>query len=315
MGHTHSHVGSDTGSARLTITALLNFVITATELIGGLAAGSLALLSDALHNFSDGIAVIVSLVALHLARRAFSPRKTFGYKRVEILAAMFNAVTLIVICVFLFQEAIQRFSSPPEIKTGLMIGIALIGLAANGIAVLLLHRQAGGNINIRAAYLHLFSDMLSSLAVVLGGIVIHFWRVYWLDPALTILVGLFVLRESLRLLGETVDILLHSTPASLDILAVKERLEQVSGVDNVHHIHAWKLTDRETHFEGHVRVGTGLDGPALDQLRQRLEQILTGEFGLSHTVLQMEFKACCSEDAVATHTAPAEGSIHNHHHT
>ena len=177
--HSHSHLHHDGGvnEKNLVFTIFLNAVITVVEVIGGLVSGSLSLLSDALHNFSDALAVLVSLLALKISRKERTPQKTFGYKRAEILAALLNATVLVVISVFLFKEAYLRFFEPVEIKGMVMGVVALVGLLANLLAVLLLHKDAGKNINVKSAYLHLVSDTLSSVVVLVGGLFIYFFKI------------------------------------------------------------------------------------------------------------------------------------------
>ncbi|MCK5737581.1 cation transporter, partial [bacterium] len=175
---------------------LLNVMITAAEVAGGLISGSLALLSDAVHNFSDVISIIVSYVALRLSRRKSTPARTFGFKRAEVLAALFNSSGLIIISFFLFKEAWLRLINPESINTSVMLLVAVIGLMGNLISVLLLRQHSQQNLNVKSAYMHLLSDTLSSVAVILGGVAIYFYKIYWLDPLLVFFIGLYILRES-----------------------------------------------------------------------------------------------------------------------
>jgi len=190
---TQKYSYSSTG-LRLLITVILNIIITVAEVIGGIISGSLSLISDALHNFSDAISVIISYIAINLKGKDNSYKHTFGYKRAEILAAVINSSVLVTISIYLFYEAILRFQNPEPIKGVLMTIVALIGLVANIIGTLLLKRDAATSMNIRSSYLHLLTDAISSVAVILGGLAILFWNIYWIDPVLTILIAAYITR-------------------------------------------------------------------------------------------------------------------------
>ena len=292
--HSHSHHPHDgeVNERNLIFTIGLNAVITVVEVIGGFVSGSLALLSDALHNFSDALAVLVSLLALRISRKERTPQKTFGYKRAEILAALLNSTVLVVISVFLFKEAYARFFQPVEIKGMVMGVVALVGLLANLLAVLLLHKDAGKNINVKSAYLHLVSDTLSSVVVLMGGVFIYFFKIYWIDPLFTILIGLYILYESYGILKESVNILMQATPPHLEIERVQGAIEAIDGVDDCHHIHIWQLTDKEIHFEAHVSVGEDFKVSEAEVLSKRIKALLAERFQISHATLQFEYNAC-----------------------
>ena len=202
--HTHNHFKEE----NLIIIMVLNFIITLVEVIGGLLSGSLSLLSDALHNFSDGVSVIVSFIALRLSKRENTLKNTFGYKRAEILAALFNSSFLIIISFFLFKEAYLRIQHPQNIDSKIMIAVALVGFAANTFSVFLLKPGSKDNINIRSAYLHLFSDSLSSLGVIIGGILIYFFNITIVDPILTFAIGAYVLKEGFDIIKQSINILM-----------------------------------------------------------------------------------------------------------
>jgi cobalt-zinc-cadmium efflux system protein len=276
----------------------LNLVITVAEVIGGLASRSLSLLSDALHNFSDGLAVFLSLVAIRVGRRKSTPRRTFGYRRIEILVALLNASVLVVIAVFLFREAVLRLMDPQEIDGILMLVVAGIGFLANILAVLLLHSGSRASLNIRAAYVHLMADTVSSLAVLLGGLAIQLFQVYWIDPILTLAIGIYVLREGFRVVMETIDILMQSAPADVDLEEVREAVERLPEVTSLHHVHIWRLSDREVFFEGHVALAASVDPSQLDDVRSRIETVLTENFRITHTTVQLEFTCCEDTDLI-----------------
>jgi len=248
--HTHNHFKEK----NLIITMVLNFIITLVEVIGGLLSGSLSLLSDALHNFSDGISVIVTFIALRLSKRENTLKNTFGYKRAEILAALFNSSFLIIISFFLFKEAYLRIQHPQNIDSKIMIAVALVGLAANTISVFLLKPDSKDNMNIRSAYLHLFSDSLSSLGVIIGGILIYYFNITIVDPILTFAIGAYVLKEGFDIIKQSINILMEKTPVQINILKIKEIIEKIPEVDNLHHVHIWQINDKEFLFEGHIDI-------------------------------------------------------------
>jgi len=270
---------------------MLNFVITIAEVIGGLVSGSLALISDALHNFSDGIAIIISYIAIKLKSRPKSEQYTFGLKRAEILAAVINASTLIIISFFLIKEAIERFFVPTEIAGELMLIVASIGLIANVVGTLLLKKGSKDNINIRAAYLHLLSDAVSSIAVILGGLAIIFWNIYWIDPVLTILISVYILRESYFIVKEAVNVIMMGSPESISLPNVRQEIESIENVTNVHHTHLWRLDEQNVHFEAHVEV----DDMAVSHttpLLQEINKLLADKFNIDHVTIQFECGGC-----------------------
>ncbi len=274
---------------RLLWATLLNLIITIAEVIGGLLSNSLALLSDALHNLGDTIAVFLAYVANRIAEIKSSPVSTFGYKRVEIIAALLNAVVLIVITIYLFIEAYRRFVEPSEIKGGIMLGVATVGFLANLVAVLLLHADSSSNINVKAAYLHLLGDTLSSIAVIAGGILILFFNLYWIDPLVTIFIGIYILYEAIKIIKESFGILMQTTPRDLDLNNIKTTVEKIKDVKNIHHIHAWKLTDQQVHFEAHIDLSRDIRISEAEKIREQIEEMLVEKYSVHHVTLQLEY--------------------------
>ena len=298
MAQNRSHIAPGAPPEKnLFITMLLNFLITVVEIIGGIVSGSLSLLSDAIHNFSDGIAIIVSYSAIRLSKRPRTLKYTFGLKRAELLAAVANASTLIVISFFLIKEAVERFSNPTPITGNLMLVVAVVGLIANVVGTMLLKRDSEGNINIRAAYVHLLSDAVSSLAVIIGAVFIMVFNITWIDPALTILISLYILKETYGIVKESVDVIMMSTPPDIDINEVQRALESVPGVKNIHHIHVWKMNDVDIHFEAHIDV----DDVPLSRtagIRGEIERCLHDTYDINHTTLQFECNSCWTKGLV-----------------
>lgn len=283
----------------LLIATFLNFTISAVEIAGGLLSNSLALLSDAVHNLSDAFAVLIAYLAGKIGNKQPDQRMTFGFKRAEILAALLNAVILIVVTVYLFIEAYRRFQDPAPVKGTIMLVVAVIGLAANLAAVFLLRKDSTRNINIRAAYIHLLGDSFSSLAVIIGSILIFFFGMYWIDPLVTVLIGLYILKHTWGILREAVDILMQSSPRKLNLNQICHELEQIPEVRNIHHVHIWNLTDFQIHFEGHAELKGNLTVSQTGPILKKMEQVLLEKFGIIHTTVQFEFNLC--EDKTVIH--------------
>ncbi|MDK2806289.1 MAG: cobalt-zinc-cadmium efflux system protein [Clostridium butyricum] len=290
MAHHHEHEVKTKKS--LMTTMFLNFSITAAEIIGGVFSGSLSLISDALHNFSDAISIIISYFAMLISQKENNEKMTFGYKRAEILAALFNSVVLVVVSLYLFKEAYIKFFNPEPIDGLVMIVVALIGLLANAISVFLLKENAEENLNIRSAYVHLLSDALSSVGVVIGGIFIYFFKIYWIDPLLTVLIGIYIIKESFEIINESVSILMQGTPENINLEIIKKEIEKLPNIKNIHHVHVWQTNDDDVHFECHVNL---IDDFKLSQAKEVMEQIeivLDELFDIHHVTLQMEYECC-----------------------
>jgi len=291
--HGHTHMEADVTGIRLFFVIVLNFVITVAQIIGGLVSGSLSLISDALHNFSDGISMIISYLAIKVSRKQKDANRTFGHKRATILAALLNSSVLIVISIFLFKEAYERFINPQVINGGLVIWVALIGLAANFAGTLLLRKHAKGDMNLKSSYLHLLSDTLSSVGVVIGGILIYFFKIYWVDPLLTVLIALYVLVESYQIVKKAVQILMQGVPKNLNIELIIEELKALDNVLDVHHVHVWSLDENNINFEAHVSIN---DMPVSETNRidTKIEHILE-HYAINHVTVQFECECCNGE--------------------
>ncbi len=288
MAHKHSH--SSTG-IRLLITVILNVLITVAEIIGGIISGSLALISDALHNFSDAISVIISYIAIKLKERDSSSKHTFGFKRAEILAAVINSSVLVIISIYLFYEAILRFQNPEPIKGVLMTVVASIGLAANIAGTLLLKRDAKTSMNIRSSYFHLLSDAVSSVAVIIGGLAITFWNMYWFDPLLTILIAVYITRESFKILSDAIHVLMEGAPPDISIKEIQSEVEKLEKVENIHHVHIWTVGENDVHLEAHIDVADMMISKS-NILGEQIEVLLKTKFGINHITLQFECEQC-----------------------
>lgn len=286
MPHDHAHE-MPTSTSRLALVLALNLTITAAEVIGGLISGSLALISDALHNASDGVAIIIAWIAMKLDAAPRTDRHTFGFKRAQLIAAVINAGSLVAISIWLFFEAWQRLQSPEPVSGGIMIAVAVIGLVANTLGTLLLREGSESNLNLRAAYLHLLADAVSSLAVIAGAVAIILWNVTWVDPVLTFLIGAWVLWESLKILWRALDQILLAAPEDVALADVRAALEATEGVTSVHHLHLWQAAEGDIHFEAHVVVPDQMLA-RVDLLRENIAQALHDRFEITHPTLQFE---------------------------
>ena len=300
MGHSseHSHSHKDLKGRRLLISIVLNILITVSQVIGGIVSGSLSLLSDALHNFSDVLSLIVSYIADRYSKKAASLNKTFGYKRAEIIAAFVNASSLIIVAIYLVYEAIIRFLNPQEIESNIVIWLAILGIAANGFSVLLLRKDAKENMNMRSAYLHLFTDMTASIAVLVGGLLMKFYGWFWVDSVLTVLIAIYLLFMGFDLLKKSFNVLMLFTPEHIDLVKISSTITALSEITNVHHMHVWQLNEAETHFEAHVEFNKDITISELDTILERVEELLYQDFGINHVNIQPEYKKDDPKDII-----------------
>jgi cobalt-zinc-cadmium efflux system protein len=289
MGHNHDHDHGDLKGKKLGFSILLNILITIAQVIGGLISGSLSLLSDALHNFSDVIALIISYIADKLTQKEFTQEQTFGYKRAEVIAALINAASLIAIALILAKEAITRFHEPVEIESFLVIALAAFSILVNGGSVLLLKKDSEENMNMKSAYLHLLSDMISSVAVLAGGIGMYYLQIFWIDSVLSIMIAVYLVYSSFGLLVKTLRVLMHFVPSDLDLMAIKDDILQIPSIENIHHIHAWQLNDKEVHFEAHIDFKEDLCLSKVCEITDQIKNLLKDKFQIEHIVLQSEF--------------------------
>ena len=272
---------------------VLNGLITVVEAAGGIMSGSLALLSDAAHNLGDTVSILTSYLAWRIAGKEKDVRRTYGYKRAEIIAAFVNASALVTISLFLVFEALRRFRKPETIDSSLMIGVAVFGLAANFISMLLLQKASHGNMNVRSSYLHLLGDTVSSVGVLGGGIAIHVWGLFWIDPLVTVLISLYIMRESWLIVKNSVNILMQSA-ADLDYGAMQREIEALPDVRNIHHVHTWLANEETVYFEAHIDVEDCLLSEAC-AVSDRIEGILKKHYGISHVTLQFETGRCAEK--------------------
>jgi cobalt-zinc-cadmium efflux system protein len=294
--HNHSHIKLK--GRNLFISIFLNILITTAQVIGGLVSGSLSLLSDALHNFTDVISLVVSYIATVLAGKSASLHKTFGYKRAEILAAFVNAATLVIVAILLIKEAVIRFQNPQVIESGIVIWLSLIGIVANGLSVLLLKSDSEKNMNMRSAYLHLLTDMLASVAVLIGGLLMKFYEIYWVDSVLTLVIALYLIWVGFDLLKDSFHVLMLFAPENIPVTDIVNEVQQLEEIKNVHHVHVWQLNEEETHFEAHIDFNNDITLSQFDAILVKIEELLYHKFHINHVNIQPEFGKCGPKDII-----------------
>ena len=236
------------------------------------------------------------------SKKKFSKTQTFGFKRAEILAAFINTATLIFISVLLIKESIVRFLNVEEIDPTWVIGLSLLSVILNGMSVLLLQKDSKDNLNMRSAYLHLFTDMLSSLAIFAGGLAMYYFKIYWLDPLLTILIGFYLMYSGIQLLLRTTRVLMQFSPTDIDIEKVQIEIQKVKSIKNIHHVHVWELDENEVYMEAHIDIKENLTLSEVDRLLISIREILKSKFGITHSTLQPEFAIEDSKNLISDHS-------------
>lgn len=298
MAHSHDHSHNVKGK-NLLFSIFLNIGITLAQVVGGLLSGSLALLSDALHNFSDVLSLLVSYIANILSKRDASLKHTFGYKRAEIVAAFVNACTLIIVAVFLIIEAIKRFQNPETIDSGLVIWLSLLAIVGNGISVLVLKKDSEANLNMRSAYLHLLTDMMASVAVLAGGLLMKYYEIFWVDSVLTLAIGVYLIVVGWDLLKDATKVLMLFTPNDLALEDIAASISTISEIKNVHHIHVWQLNEAQVHLEAHVDFHRDISISEFDKIMEEIEELVYHKYGINHVNIQPEFEKCDNKDLIA----------------
>lgn len=278
---------------------IFNLLITLVEFIGGIVSGSLALLSDAVHNLGDAGAILLSFVAHLIGKKRKNEKKTFGYKRAEILAAFSNALVLLVICVFLIVEAAKRFSEPREIVGNLMLVVSIVGLIGNFVSMLVMHTDSKHNMNVKSTFLHMLSDAVSSVGVIFAAVIIKYFGITWLDPVVTILVALLVLREAIKIVVESINILMESNP-DIDLNQVHDTVMSFPEVKNIHHVHIWRFSDEQIMMDAHINVDEKLTVNQLEVIYDKICKELYNKFAINHVTFQAEGERGLKEDMLET---------------
>lgn len=292
-GHSHSHDhGNFSSGGRLLLVIIFNMIITAAEYIGGIFSGSLALISDAGHNFSDVLSLALGYAGEKISARERSDSYTFGYKRFEVLAAFINSLTLIIIGVFIFYESVSRFRNPVPVDFSIMLPVAVIGLLGNIFSILVLQRGAGDNLNIKAAFLHLFFDAVSSVAVIIAALVIHLTSNYWVDIVISFFIAVMIIWSAMSILRESLRIFLQGVPGHLDSSEIYGEIQKIQGVESLHGLHIWSISSKEVFLSCHIAIDTAVSKMS-DVIIQDINSMLNRKFGIDHTAIQVEFGDFC----------------------
>lgn len=288
MGHGHHHhVDPEAGDRRVFAAIAVNMGLTVAQIVGGMVSGSLALIADALHNFSDAISLIIAFAARKIARRPRDAEMTFGYGRVEVVAAHINYTTLIVIGLYLLYEAAMRFADPQPVEGWLIVIIAGIALIVDAVTAALTYAMSKSSVNIRAAFLHNVADALGSVAVIVAGtlILLYDWRL--IDPLVTVLIAGYILWQSFREIGPVIRILMLGSPPEIETDAVLEAVRGIDGVTGIHHAHFWQMDEHRAALDAHVVIAEGRWSDA-DAVKERIKAALTDHFDIEHTTLELE---------------------------
>ncbi|MEQ9453816.1 MAG: cation diffusion facilitator family transporter [Phycisphaeraceae bacterium] len=289
MGHDHSHGTENVSDARLLWSVLINQFLTVAQVIAGLVSGSVALLSDAAHNFNDANALLIAYIARRFSRKPANARFTFGYRRAELIGAVINLTLLAVIGLYLVYQGIARFFAPTEIIGWLMAAAAGLAIVIDVGTAALLWAMSKGSLNVRAAFVHNLVDALGSVAVLIGAAAIIWFDWTWIDPVLTLLIAGYVLWQVVKMLPSAVRILMEGTPDGLDLDDLAERMAQSTGIVSVHHLHVWELDEHHRALEAHAVV----EDDRLEQwpaIKQELKNLLWENFGIDHTTIEPEFR-------------------------
>lgn len=297
MEENHKSFDIQKNEKALVIAIILNLIISLTEIAGGVWSGSLALLSDALHNLGDTTSLFISLFSLRLSLREETPQRTYGYRRAEVLAAFVNSLLIFATLIYIFVEAIHRLFSPSAIETNILLGVAVIGLLGNLFSVFFLFPGSRKNLNLRSSFWHLLADTFSSIVVIIGALFIRYWGWSFVDPLLSVGLSIFLLRGSWKMFREVINILMQGSPPHLDLENLKKSLEALPGVKNIHHLHVWSLNETEHFAEFHV-ITTCSNWEEIDQLREEIQKILLNDFQIEHSTIQFENRGCKNQDLI-----------------
>jgi len=291
--HSHKHFGdiAKQTTARMALSLVLTLIFVLIEAVAGMIGSSLALLTDAAHNFTDAIALGLSWFAIRLTTQPSNARKTYGYHRAGILAALINSTTLVIISLVIFYEAWRRFSNPPEVQSGILITVGLIAVVINLITALLVRKGSEHDLNIRSAFLHLMGDVLSTVGAVIAGVIIYFTNANWLDPLVSVLIGILILYNAWGILRDALDILLEATPRDVDVQAMVKDIAKVDGVIGIHDIHVWSLTQSLRTMSAHI-LTEDLPISAGATIQNQINEILYHRYNIAHATLQLECVDC-----------------------
>lgn len=306
----HHHVDPEAGDRRVILAIAVNLGLTLAQIAGGIVSGSLALIADAVHNFSDAISLVIAFAARRIARRPTDASMTFGYGRIEVVAALVNYTSLIIVGFYLVFEAVGRFLEPQGVEGWIVVVIAGIALAVDIATALLTWSLSRESVNIRAAFLHNVADALGSVAVIVAGtlILIYDWRL--VDPIVTLMIAAYILWQSFAEIGPVIRILMNGSPADIAGAEVVARMRTIDGVRDVHHAHFWQMQEHESALDAHVVVEEGAWNRA-DSIKADVKALLAGEFGITHSLIELECsRHACKGAQIFGH--PQERVAHDH---
>ncbi len=295
MAHHHHH---HVNGRNLAYSILLNIAISVAQLIGGIVSGSMALITDSIHNFSDVLSLIISYIANKLSQKSPTVDSTFGYKRSEIIAAFVNSASLIVIAIVIVVEAIERLADQQAIQADLVIWLAIASILVNGLSVLFIQKDAKKNMNMKSAYLHLFSDMLTSIAVLIGGLAMKFFHWYQIDTIFSLAIAVYLLYMSWDIFKNSLKILMQFTPERIDLTIISKEIETIEGIKNIHHVHVWQINEHDIIFEAHIDLIADIKISEFEKILDQIEAALS-KHHIFHFNIQPEFTKKDSKQMIA----------------
>lgn len=308
------HVDPSAGDAQVAWAVVVNLGLTVAQVVGGIMSGSLALIADAIHNLSDALALVIAFMARKIARQPANEEMTFGYGRAEIVAALINYTTLIVIGLYLVYEAVLRFFNPEDVDGWLVVIIAGVALAVDLITALLTYSLSKQSVNIRAAFLHNVADALGSVAVILAGSLILLYDWWLVDPLVTLLIAGYILWQSFSEIGFVIHILMLGSPTDFNTSEVLESMRSVEGVTDVHNLHLWKVQEHENALDAHIVIGTGQWKNA-DKIKNKVKSVLGSTFKIKQTTLEIEcsFHVCEKPKTIGHNTMTSDSHYDREH--
>jgi cobalt-zinc-cadmium efflux system protein len=304
MSHNHSHGSDQLSDGRLVVAIVLNLLLTVVEAVAGILAGSLALVADALHNFSDCGSLIIALIARRIGRLPSDDRRTFGYRRAEIIGALINLTVLVVIGLYLVYEAIVRVFQPQVIQGWIVVGVAAVALAIDIVTAGLLYAMSRGNLNLRAAYLHNLGDALSSVGVILAGAAVLWFGANWVDPVITLVIAGFILWQSVTMMRRSIHILMQGAPDDVDPNELIREMQSIAGIVEIHHLHLWELDEEQRALEAHVVVDE-IHLARWTEIKREIKRRLAERFHIHHSTVEFE-----SPDEGGCEPCPPTGHKH-----
>ena len=311
--HGHAHIDPQSGDRRVSIAIWANGLLTVAQIVGGILSGSLALIADALHNFSDMASLVIAFFARKIARRPADKRMTFGYGRLEIVAALINYTTLILIGFYLIYEGGMRMIDPPEVQGWTVVILGGVALVVDTLTALLTYSMQKGSVNIRALFLHNLSDALASVAVIIGGSLILLYNMRWVDPAITIGIALYILYLAFTEIGGPIRTLMLGSPPDIDNETVVQAMRGVDGVADVHHVHLWQMQEHEAALDCHV-VLTADGWGQIEKIKAAIKDRLKDDFSIGHSSLEFEHEDRAHENADLYGHGKPEKEEENHVH-